>query len=100
MNENSEDTARFREYAEERDMERFWKEARGLKSEPARQRWFLPLLLAFIVISIPFYLPAGRIEPVILGFPLWVWMPLLCTIGVSALTALGALKYWKDDDSK
>ncbi len=84
------------EYNGERDMERFWREAVP-KREPAKQRWYIPGLLAFIVLSIPWYFEAGHVGRVIGGLPVWVWIAVGCTFGVSCLTALATLFFWHDD---
>ncbi len=87
------------EYAGERDMDRFWETAR-LEREPARQWWYIPLVLGLILISIPWY--AARYfaaEAAFLGLPLWIWIPIACTLALSILTAIAALGFWGDGDS-
>lgn len=85
------------EYADERDMQRFWQEV-APKREPLKQRWYIPGLLVFVVLSIPWYFPAGHLGRVIGGLPLWVWIAVGCTFGVSCLTASATLWFWSDDD--
>ena len=102
-----------REYADERDMDRFWEVAR-LEREPARQWWYIPLILGLLFISIPWYvtlhLAVGegegffaflfpKWEALLLGLPLWIWIPLGCTLGLSTLTAFAILRFWRDGDS-
>lgn len=109
-----------REYADERDMERFWEVAR-LEREPARQWWYIPLIVALIFWSIPwggiqlpdfelefgnYYLVTApeihsvfNYEAIILGLPVWIWIPLGCTLGLSVLTAFAILRFWGDGDS-
>ena len=86
-----------REYADERDMDRFWETAR-LEREPARQWWYIPLILGLILISIPWsgLLPSERI---VMGLPVWIWIPLGSTLGLSILTAFAILRFWADGDS-
>jgi hypothetical protein len=93
---NRESSSR-KEYDGERDMEKFWAAAR-LAKEPAKQRWFLPLLIVLVAISIPWYRTGGEIGRVIGGLPGWVWTSLLCTVAVSTLIAVGTLFFWRDDD--
>ena len=85
------------EYNGERDMKRFW-EVNRLKSEPGKQKWYLPILVVLILISVPWYRTAGEIGNVIGGLPGWVWTSLICTLGISILTAVGVLGFWKDED--
>ena len=85
------------EYDGERDMERFWREATP-RSEPTALRWYIPLLLVLIALSIPWYLPEGHVGSVIAGFPLWIWIALGCSLGIAILTACAILRSWKDDD--
>lgn len=84
------------EYDGERDMDRFWQVAK-LHREPVKQKWFIPILLLLIVISIPWYRAGGEIGSVVLGLPTWIWMSLLCSLGVSILIAVGAMRFWVND---
>lgn len=84
-----------REYSDERDMERFWA-AIEPENEPAKQRWYIPGLLLCVVMSIPWYLPTGHIGRLVGGLPIWIWTSLGCTLGVSILTTIATLRYWKD----
>ena len=88
-----------KEYAGQRDMERFWQVVR-LKREPFKQRWYVPALILLIVLSIPWYRTGGETGRMVLGLPVWIWVPLLCAVGVSILTSLAALRFWKDDEEE
>ncbi|MFP6617656.1 MAG: hypothetical protein VCB26_14725 [Candidatus Hydrogenedentota bacterium] len=88
------------EYNDERDMDRFWSVANSLRKEPLRQKWFLPILLVCIVISIPWYRTPGESGAIIAGLPTWVWTSLACAAGVAVLTAIGTLLFWKDPDDE
>jgi hypothetical protein len=88
------------EYNDERDMDRFWAVATSLSREPLRQKWFLPLLIAVIAISIPWYRSSGESGSIIAGLPGWVWTSLICTAAVSVITAVGVLVFWKDSDDE
>lgn len=85
------------EYDGERDMEAFWAAA-APKSEPLRQRWYAPLLILLILLSVPWYRQAGTIGTFIAGLPVWVWTSLVCSVGVAIVTALAILRFWKDGD--
>ena len=84
------------EYNGERDMKRFW-EVNRLKSEPAKQKWYIPILIVLVILSVPWYRTSGEIGNIIAGLPGWVWTSLICTVGISILTAVGVLKFWKDE---
>ena len=82
-----------------------------LEREPARQFWYIPLIILIIVVSIPWSglrffeteAPAGpssNSETIILGLPLWIWIPLGGTLCLSILTAFAVLRFWRDDDSE
>lgn len=85
------------EYCDERDMDRFWEVAK-LDREPFLQRWYIPAVLFLIVISIPWYRSGNETGTLIFGLPLWIWVPLVCTLGLSILTSLAILRFWKDND--
>lgn len=88
------------EYNDERDMDRFWAVADSLRKEPLRQKWFLPILILCIVISIPWYRASGESGAIFAGLPTWIWTSLACAAGVSLITAVGTLFFWKDPDDE
>lgn len=88
------------EYDGERDMEKFWSVAEQLKKEPVKQLWFLPLLITVIVISVPWYRESGESGSIVGGLPTWVWTGLGCALGVSVITAVGTMLFWKDTDDE
>lgn len=88
---------RAAEYNSERDIDAFWAAAKP-KSEPTGRWWYVPSLIVLIVLSVPWYRKAGSMGDLIFGMPGWVWVSLGCTVGVSALTAFAALRYWRDED--
>ncbi|NIJ12616.1 hypothetical protein FHU38_002960 [Saccharomonospora amisosensis] len=49
--------------------------------EPIRKPWIWAGLIVILLLGIPWYLPAGVIEPVVLGLPLWT----IVAIGSSIL---------------
>lgn len=97
-NENSPPEER-QEYNDERDMDAFWN-ALSLRSEPFKQRWYVPAILLLIIVSIPWYRPAGFMGTVIAGLPTWVWVTLLCSVLLAILTAVAIVRYWQDDDDE
>ena len=48
------------------------------------------------VLTAPFPFIGGG-EDVVVGLPVWLWWSLLFTVALSVLTAVGILRYWKDE---
>ncbi len=68
-----------------------------MTDEPRRHPVFLILLALAALGTVP-VLFVGR-EPVSwLGLPLWLWSSIAFTLALSALTAWGILRLWKDDE--
>ena len=88
--------SRNREYSGDRNMEEFWKELRP-RREPTQKRFFLPIVLALLVVSIPWYRSTGVMGSLVGGLPIWIWVALGCSAAISVVTAVVALFYWDDD---
>lgn len=82
-------------YADERDESRFWS-ALQLAREPARLRWYLPLIVLLVLGSVPWYLPEGYVGAVVGGLPIWIWISLGCSFGLSVTVAAAVLRHWRD----
>jgi len=54
-----------------------------------RATWWAYTLL--LVLSVPWYFPAGGAEPIIFGFPLW------CLVSLGAYVAVALLTVWRID---
>ncbi len=85
------------EYHDQRDMDLFWKEVRP-RREPIQQRWYIPLVLLIVVVSVPWYWKQGVTGKIIAGLPLWIWITILCSLVISVITATMALRQWDDED--
>ena len=85
------------EYTGERDMSRFWREIKP-RREPLDKRWFLPSVLVLMVISVPWYLPSGFVGRLYGGLPVWIWIALVCSVLLAAITSFVALRSWRDDE--
>lgn len=84
------------EYADERDADAFWEAIRPA-DEPIRHRWFLPTILAILVLSVPWYLPHDPGDRLLAGLPLWTWVTLACAAGLAVVTAWASLRLWRDE---
>lgn len=65
--------------------------------EPRRHPLFLLLLALCALGTVPFAF-VGAEATSVLGLPLWLWSSIGFTAGLSALTAWGVLRYWRDED--
>ncbi len=86
------------EYRDRALDEEFWEAARTGR-EPSDSRWFFPAVIAVLVVATPWYLPESIGTRQAGGLPLWVWQALFGALGVSALTAYGAFRLWREDES-
>ncbi|MBE3519141.1 MAG: hypothetical protein IMW97_02435 [Firmicutes bacterium] len=73
--------------------------------EPVRVKWIWPVLVAIILLGVPWYLPQGSIEPIILGFPYWAFISVVMTIALSFFLGYVILNWWSmesllDEDSE
>ena len=99
MADSQQDPPRVDEYSDARDDDAFWA-AVELEREPAKQRWYLPGILLFVIFSVPWYFVPGEIGTMVAGLPLWVWVSLGCSVALSSLTALAVLRFWVDPKEK
>ena len=53
--------------------------------------------VVLLVLSVPWYFPAGSGRPILLGFPLWCFVSLACYVLVAALTVWRMDALWTDD---
>ncbi len=83
------------EYADQQDLARLWAEA-APDSEPARTRWFLPVVALLLLLNVPWYLPQAFAGHIYAGLPGFVWMALLTSVGLAAVTSFAALREWRD----
>jgi hypothetical protein len=58
----------------------------------ARRLWCLYVVL--LVLSVPWYFPAGTGEPIVLGLPLWCLASLACCIAAALVTIAGIDVLW------
>ncbi len=85
------------DYQDEQDTDRFWAEIKP-RREPLRVRWFLPLVILILCLSVPWYQSGGQTGQLYWDIPTWIWVTLLCSFMLSCLTAWMALRFWDDDE--
>ena len=73
--------------------------------EPIRIKCIWPVMLAIIVLGVPWYLPQGTYEPIIMGFPYWTFISIVFTAALSVFLTYVITNCWDmestlEDDSK
>ena len=96
MSDSSQARTRARDLSGPGATSSFW-EAVAPPGEPLRSRAFVLVVVGFVVLSVPWYLPSELAARTIGGLPLWTWIAFLCSVGLSATTAAAALFLWRDD---
>lgn len=89
------DKKRLAEYGDERDPDVFWAAVRPA-DEPLRHRWFLPAVVAILIVSVPWYLPPSVGDRLAGGLPVWTWITILCGLALALVTAFASLRLWRD----
>lgn len=62
--------------------------------EPVRVKWIWPVLIAIILLGVPWYLRQGAIEPIIMGFPYWALISVIMTVVLSVFLGYVILNWW------
>lgn len=62
--------------------------------EPVRIKWIWPVLVVIVLLGVPWYLPQGSIEPIIMGFPYWAFISLVMTIALALFLGYVILNCW------
>lgn len=62
--------------------------------EPVRSPWVWVTMVLIILGGVPLYLPAGAIEPLVLGIPYWMALSVLFTLLFAAFTSWLCLRWW------
>lgn len=66
--------------------------------EPIKRPLLWILLGVAILAGIPWYVPAGTVEPLVLGLPAWFWVSVLAAVALSAITCWACLTQWQLED--
>jgi uncharacterized membrane protein len=62
--------------------------------EPIRKKWIWIAVIILFAGNVPWYLPVGRIKPIIFGFPFWAFVSLLFSLAFCGLVSWVCLKEW------
>ena len=84
-----------RDQAQQVDTDEFWSVATPFE-EPLSSRWFIPSIVALVAIATPWYLPEDVASRFWQGLPVWVWITLASSFGLSVLICYSALFLWRD----
>lgn len=70
--------------------------------EPIRKKWIWIVLALILLAGVPWYLPTGTIEPLILGFPYWAFISIVFSVVLSAYLSWLCLTQWHivEDEEK
>ena len=68
--------------------------------EPSAHPWIWLVYVALFGAAVPWYLPDWAAERTWFGFPVWVTVSLLATVGVALFTAFVIERYWGEDDGR
>ena len=89
---------RLADYGDERDQDAFWEAIRP-EDEPLRHRWFLPVVLVILAVSVPWYLPSSVGGRLLGGLPVWTWITIACGFALAVVTSFASLRLWRDGSS-
>lgn len=64
--------------------------------EPRQVGWLWLVYLALYAVAVPWYWPEGYRGPLVLGFPLWVFVSLGAALCLAAFTAWVIYRYWEE----
>ncbi|MDQ0429509.1 CHASE2 domain-containing sensor protein [Planomicrobium stackebrandtii] len=62
--------------------------------EPIRKKWIWIVLVLIVLGNVPWYMPAGSYEPLILGIPYWAWIIVGFSLLLCAYLSWATLKHW------
>lgn len=62
--------------------------------EPVRLPWLWVAMGLVVLAGVPWYLPAGAIEPLVGGIPFWLLISVVATVAFSAVTCWGCARGW------
>ncbi|WP_394810761.1 hypothetical protein [Alkalibacillus aidingensis] len=68
------------------------------KKEPIKNGKLWIIFGILFVLSVPWYLPTGSYDPIILGIPYWAWIILLVSIAFSATITYAIKNLWVTDE--
>ncbi len=57
-------------------------------------------IVALLVLSVPWYFPAGDGSPFILGVPLWCFVSFACCSAIAAIVAIALPRLWDEVDTE
>jgi hypothetical protein len=70
------------------------------KKEPIRNWKIWVIFLIIFFLGVPWYLPVGSYEPIILGFPYWALIVLVMSLIMSAFLTYVLNKEWQMEDEE
>ncbi|MGJ9460452.1 hypothetical protein [Oceanobacillus sp. CF4.6] len=62
--------------------------------EPIRKKWIWVVLVLIVLGNVPWYLPVGTIEPLILGVPYWAFIIVIFSLILCGYLSWLCIKEW------
>ncbi|RCW78241.1 hypothetical protein DER71_1593 [Halanaerobium sp. DL-01] len=62
--------------------------------EPIKTKWIWVVLAIIILSGVPWYLPEGTYNPIILGFPYWAFISIISAVALAIFLNYVIDKFW------
>jgi hypothetical protein len=69
-----------------------------MRDVPFRHVWVWAVYAVLFALAIPWYFSGSGHEPIWLGFPRWVAVSLIATLGIALFTAFVIQRFWSEDE--
>lgn len=64
-------------------------------TEPIRSPWLWAGVIILLIAGVPWYVPGGAIEPIVMGLPLWTWTAMGATVAMCGYLHWAIVRHWK-----
>lgn len=68
--------------------------AAGEAKEPIRKPWIWVVLAGLVLVGIPWYLPQGTVQPLVLGLPYWMIIAVISSLALCGFLSWLCLNEW------
>lgn len=65
------------------------------RKEPVRKPWIWIVMALIMLSGIPWYLPTGTLQPVVLGVPYWMFISIVSSLVLCGYLSWVALNEWE-----
>ena len=70
------------------------------QSRPGTSRRLASLIVVLLVLSVPWYFPAGDGRPFVFSVPLWCFVSLGCYVAIAAIVAARLPRLWDETNAE